>query len=184
MKRIRNISTTLILTMLVLLSTTAVACAAGGSGNSSVDEYTEDVPNAGGNTGGGSGGGPGSGGGADLPSNVDEQFQQAGADGAAAASLAEGTSPSPAHQTPASSGDGGQGDNATDGGGANGQPQTGSGQPAGGAATLSSAPAGSADDSGGPGLVLPIILIAGLVGAIAYVLVRRSGRLGATSSAP
>ena len=81
-------------------------------GNSGVDEYTEGVPGAGGETpssksgddgagAGGETGGSGPGGSSDvLPEDIVSELTSSGADGKAAAALAEQTAPSPAAQAP------------------------------------------------------------------------------------
>ena len=196
--------TSAILAALVALVAAPVALA---QENSAVDEYTENIPGAGGgagNTGsngggsggsGGSGGGNGSagtqaqGGGEELPAAVNEQFQNAGADGAAAAALAQSTTPEgsggDAGVTGGSSSTGGTGSNQ-DGGSGSSQ---GTGSQAGGVQGIDaeSLPAsgdggvddilgvvtGGSSDTGGMGVALPLILGAVLLAGLLALLARR-----------
>jgi hypothetical protein len=143
-------------------------------GNGGADEYTETLPGAGGNTpsnqgGGGSGGGES---GAPTASGPLTPAQVAALeaqdeDGAAAAALAEQSGPDRS------------GGEDTGAAGSDGSDTAGS----------DTAGSGTADDSGirevvgnvasgsddGMGAALPIILAATLIGALAFLIVRRSG---------
>lgn len=148
--------------------------------NAGIDEYSENVPNAGGDhqpSGGDDrGDGVGAGGGDDrdqgqgaaIPAGAADEFQAAGSDGQAAAALAQQTAP-------------------TDDGGRRGRPATGSdagtgdaGGPAtersdgnGGVGGVVDRLVGTSSDDGGMGVVLPIILAATLLGALAFLAARR-----------
>jgi hypothetical protein len=127
--------------------------------NAAQDEYTENIPGGGGDRpsdNGGSGGGGGS-----LPPGTAQDFQALGADGQAAAALAETTGPG--------------GEVGRDrGAGARGV--SAGGQPAsGGSATgdVVGDLVGGSGEEGGMGVALPLILGASLLGAIAFLIVRR-----------
>jgi hypothetical protein len=146
-------------------------------GNSQIDEYTETVPGACGDhqsqTGGAGGAGGHSGNGPAAPAATVEELQSAGPDGAATAGLVDDVAPGP---------DTGSGDPAT-----GGSDQAGGSKPSGstnaqeggaadGDGSVLSGVArslGGADDSAGLGIVLPLVLAASLIGALAYLLRRR-----------
>lgn len=135
--------------------------------NSGVDQYTENVPGAGGDepssqigSGGGAGSnGGGGGGGSRLPPRVAHEFGHAGSDGAAAASLAEATAPDGADAAGVDSARGGNRSRASSGGGVGGIVGTGVGA--------------ASTGSYGMGIALPIILAATLVAALGFLLSRR-----------
>jgi hypothetical protein len=131
--------------------------------NSAQDEYTENVPAGGGDRPSDNAGGGGSGeGGGSLPPRTVQDFQALGADGQAAAALAEATAP-----------DGEKGrDRATGARGDAGEPTSGGGSPIG---EVVGDIAGGPSDEGGMGVVLPLILGAGLLAAIAFIVARRRG---------
>ncbi len=188
--------TSAILAALLALVAAPVALA---QENSAVDEYTENVPGAGGGSGntgpsgGGSGGGSGGagtqaqGGGEELPAAVNEQFQNAGADGAAAAALAQATAPegtgTDAGGTGGGSPTGGSGSNQAGGGGSGQGSQAGGAQgidaeslPAsgdGGVDDILGVVTGGSADTGGMGVALPLILGAALLAGLLAVLARR-----------
>jgi hypothetical protein len=158
------------LTMLALAFTASSAVAQHvPPGNSSVDEYTENVPGAGGDTSsdhheGGAGGGVGSSGGGGLSPQVADQLEASGSDGQAAAALAEGS-------TPESHGDRqhkpNHGDDAGSQGGNPAGPDSG-----GGIGTAVGHLVGGSD-SGGMGIALPLILIGALAAAVLFLIVRK-----------
>jgi len=153
-----------------------------------VGEYTENIPGAGGDQSngggganqGGSGGGANQGGsggagggddsapgtvtGASLPPAVVDEFQQQGANGAAAAELAQSTSPSGSKP--------GGGESSGNGGG---EVAPGGGQ--GGVAGVVESLVGdnASSQSDGIGVALPIILGSALLGAFLFSLARRRG---------
>lgn len=158
----------------------AVPAFAQAQGNSGIDQYTEQPPSAGGNGNGGNGGGGsggsggggsssnagGSGAGSALPASSQQDLEQLGADGAAAAGLANETAPDGAKSSKSNE-NGGDGENSS--GGANGvalEADTES-EPA----ALAGAIGG--EDSDGLGIVLPIVLGISLLAAIAVMLIRR-----------
>ena len=135
--------------------------------NSAIDEYTESVPGATGNKpssslGDGSGE-AGSGGGSLSPSTI-AQLEALGADGAAAAALADAGSP----------GKGGGSGSVRDRGPGS-EPGAAQGGSVSGIESVVSQVLGD-DDSGGMGILLPLILLGSLVavGAVA-ALTRRRG---------
>jgi hypothetical protein len=157
---------------------TAIACLAmllvaaspawAGGGNSSVDQYTEQIPTAGGGNGGASGGG-GSG---SIPAATQDSLESQGSTGQAAATLAESTAPAPVSKTrkPKSTGQKAHGHHhaqvfarerpsVSPGGGSS--PSNAVGQAVGG------------DAAGGMGIALPIIIGASSLAAIALFLTRR-----------
>jgi hypothetical protein len=155
-----------------------------GSPEAGIGEYQENVPGAGGNQpgqGGSGGGGQGGSGGAGdgggsgggtvtdqgLPADVVEQFAQQGADGAAAADLAQSNSPSQGGEG-GQSGGGHQGDEGS-------QIGSGGGQNGVRGVIEKVVGANSSSDSDGMGVALPLILGASAVGALLLVLLRRRG---------
>lgn len=147
----RTIISTLIAAALVAGVPAASALA---QGNSAVDEYTETIPGGGGDNASGSDDG---GGGSPLPEDVAADFGAAGAEGTDAARVAEATGP--------------------DKGNAN---QSGPNDSAGGSNADAGVPGvvtevlGSDSDSG-MGILLPIVLGATLLAAIAFLAARRGG---------
>lgn len=155
--------------------------AASAQDNSAVDEYTENPPSPGGENpnpdgGAGSGGSDGSGGGggeSSLPPATVDQLESMGADGAAAAGLANELGPT-GNRDRNGSGGSSPGSGSVD-------PATG--ESAGGSPIseiLEGLTGGS--DSSGLGPVLPIVLIAALIAGLAFALARR--RRGDTPDAP
>jgi hypothetical protein len=152
--------------------------------NSAVDEYTENVPGAGGDkpsqdVGGGSGGGAAGGGGSSdggsggsdsggaLPADTSSELEQAGAQGAAAADLAQATAPNDKQPR-----------DAGKAGGSSGKDDAAVGSTAGdrGSQGITPAASSSGDDDGGIGIGLPIALVAiAAAGAAVLVLRRRVG---------
>jgi hypothetical protein len=144
-------------------------------GNSGVGQYDETIPTAGGsrptNTvhpvggtshgsgGGGAGGSTGTGGGGSISSSTQHALAAKGPVGAAAAALAKATAPSGPRRARSTAASG-----------------TGSSVPTGSAgspvSTVIKAVTGSAS-SGGPGPLLPVILVCSLLGATALALLRR-----------
>jgi hypothetical protein len=137
-------------------------------GNSGVDQYLENVPGAGGDRpsdGGGKGSGGGGSGGSSLPPGARSALDARGPIGAAVADLAEATAPS-----------------RNGGDGAAGGARSGQGQDDGVALTAESdegSGLGNVLDTifgglgGGMGIVLPLILAAGLAAAVLVFLARR-----------
>jgi hypothetical protein len=164
--------TTASLAILAMLAAPGVATAQG-PGNGGADEYSETIPGAGGNHptspgGGGGGGEPGepTGGGGPLTPAQIAALEAAGEDGAAAAALAQSTG----RDTKQTAGKG-SGATADEDGASSG---ASSGDSAGSGITeLVGDVAAGSDDGMGP--VLPIILAAALIGAIAFLIVRRGG---------
>jgi hypothetical protein len=145
-----------------LLAFAAVPGLAAAQDNSAIDEYTENVPGAGGDrptrdVDGGSGEGSGS----TLPPASSGALATEGADGAAAADLAQATAPA---REPGGSDGAGDGSTTRDRAGADG------GLPSVGDVV---AGVGGGSDSDGLGIVLPIILGSVLVGALLFLLARR-----------
>jgi hypothetical protein len=148
----------------------ALPAAASGQDNSAIDQYTENVPGAGGDSpdGGNGSGQTGTGtGGSDatLPGADADQLQAQGADGEAAAQLAESTAPAGSNQSGGSS-------NAT---GVSTAPDNQHGANSGGLPSVGAVVgnvAGGAEGPGGMGVWLPIILGASLLAAIALGIAR------------
>jgi hypothetical protein len=141
-------------------------------GNSGASQYSEDVPAPGGNhssndVGGGGGGGDSS----NLPPGVVSALQAQGAAGAGAARFAQATGP----------GQAGKGGNGAGGGENSGQSAVG-GNGGGLGDILDQVAGGGGSDSGGMGILLPIILGASLLAAIAVLATRwaRRGPAGGT----
>jgi hypothetical protein len=128
--------------------------------NSAQDEYTENVPAGGGDKPSDDAGSGGSGG--SLSPGTVQDFQALGADGQAAAALAEATAPGGENGWHRGAGSGGV---------------SGDGQSAGGSAIddVVSDIAGGSSDEGGMGIALPLILGASLLAAIAFIVARRRG---------
>jgi hypothetical protein len=144
--------------------------AASAQDGSAIDEYVEGVPTAGGNSH------PGAGGGGDrapLPSGVADELEAAGADGQAAANLAETPAP-PAEQH---RGNAGEGDNAGDQSGANSGTRTSVDRGSGIGGIVDAVVVGSGDS--GMGILFPAILVSALVAAVAFILARRGRHSGA-----
>jgi hypothetical protein len=152
----RRVSCFLVATA-ALLAFAAVPGLAAAQDNSAIDEYTENVPGAGGDrpsrgVDGGSGGESGS----TLPPASSGALASEGADGAAAAALAQATAP------------------AREPGGSTARDREGAG---GGLPSVGDIVAwvGGGSDSDGLGIVLPIILGSVLVAAVLFLLARRRG---------
>lgn len=150
-----------------MLLACTVPAAALGQDNAGVDEYSEQVPGGGGNQpsnpnagGGGSGGSGDPDGGPLTPAQV-AALEAQGADGAAAASLAQQTGPD------STAGRGGAGDGSAGGGGGS------AADDGGGLTEIAGNIAGGSDS--GMGVALPLILGAALIGALAFVVMRRRG---------
>jgi hypothetical protein len=155
----RRVSCFLVATA-ALLALAAVPGPALAQDNSAIDEYTENVPGAGGDrpsrdVDGGTGGGSGS----TLPPSSSEALASQGAAGAAAADLAQATAPA---REAGGSGGGADGSTARE--------RSGGGVPSVGDVL---AEVGRGSDSDGLGIVLPIILGSVLVGALLFLLARR-----------
>jgi hypothetical protein len=156
-------------------------------GNSAATQYTETFPSAGGNieANHGIGGGGGSPAKHHLSPGTTHALANQGEDGRAVAALA-GESPTATTGGSGSAGGGGHGSKEASGGGSGG---SGSGPSAGGGSGGSSSsaaagPAGSSgvghvlssatlSRSGETGIFLPLVLLAALVGSIAYAWRRR-----------
>jgi hypothetical protein len=175
--------------LLVALAATAVPSAAmargttvAPPGNSAVNQYLENVPTAGGSrpantihVGGGVGGGSGgSGGGSSsaVSSNTQRALARQGGDGVAAAALARATAPAVAASTGhgAASTAGAGSTSASSGSRSTAGSPSGSGSSAVG--TLVNALTGGSSQ-GGLGPVLPVILVAAAIAAVALGAVRR-----------
>jgi hypothetical protein len=174
---VRKVAITILLGAALAASVAPAAQGSCGStvtpGNSEVDQYTETVPGAcghedtspaspGGNRGGGSDSSA-----PPAPAATVEQLQSAGPDGAGAAVLVEGD---------AANGSGHDG--GDDNGGQQGSTTTIKGTPApesedGSVLSGLARTVTGSDDSGGLGIVLPLVLAASLVGALAYFVRRR-----------
>jgi hypothetical protein len=125
-----------------------------GQSNAGIDEYTEEVPGAGGGNpthGGGGGGEDPSTGGPLSPAEV-SSLEELGADGAAAAELAQASGPRDDGGTP----------------GVAASPDDSSG-----VADVVGDLAGDSDE--GIGIMLPVVLALTLLAAVGFVLVRRHG---------
>jgi hypothetical protein len=140
---------------------TAPAAVAHAGGNSSVDQYTESVPTAGGGShNSGSGGSNGS---SAIPQSTAQSLDSQGSTGQAAANLAEATAPKrvPSHHKKHAG---------------NSQRDRGSSvAPVAHPGDGPSAGQSLGGDSGGIGLALPIFIGASLLAAAAVVAVRRRG---------
>jgi hypothetical protein len=171
---VRRVSLTL--SLVVLLALTA-SPAARGSDNSAVDQYTENVPGAGGDhpsggggSGGGGSGGGGSGGQSTLSPAAKRDLQAQGPIGSKTARLAEATAPRGV-------GAGGKGNGAGKAAGGQGQ---GSAHGTGGSGlgnTVDHAVGGG--DPGGLGVAFPIILGSSLLAALAFLVLRWRRRTAA-----
>ena len=149
-----------------------------GGGNSSVDQYTEQIPTAGGGGGGDSSGGSGdsSGDPSAIPQATAQTLESQGEAGQAAADLAKSTAPKPVAKSPGPK---------VHGKGADVVPADERAAWAdvsnGGSAGNAVGNAVGGDAAGGLGVALPIILAASLLGAIALLISRR--RAGGTPRA-
>ncbi len=140
----------------LVLAPVAVPTAALGQGNAGVDEYVEELPGAGGGKPD-KGGGDDGGGGPLTPAQV-TSLEELGSDGAAAAALAQGSGPRMTGRvTPATV--------------TRRPPSVTSAR----ASPTSWAPS-TGDSESGSGVALPIVLVAALVAAVAFLLFRRSRR--------
>ena len=185
-KSVKKLVTTLAIGSLLVLPATALAGNGGHHsvppGNSGLDQYTENIPGAGGNhpTGGGGShhpGGGGGGSGSSVSPGVTHTLDSQGPAGQGAASLAAATAPDVGGNAPA--GHGGK-----SGGSANAK--GGSGTTASGAASGGNAASGGSGSGvdaiaaeltgsgvdNGMGIFLPIILGAALIGALGLVALR------------
>jgi hypothetical protein len=170
----RKISIALTLTALLVLPVVAQAGPHHNPGNSAGDEYTENIPGAGGDHQGGSGSGGGSGSSSSLPPGTVQALQQQGGAGAGAANFANSTGPKAAKKAAraqASGKNGANGSNSTSGS------ESGSGSGGGSLGDVVKQVASGSDssDSDGMGAALPIILAASVLGALAFLLARRRG---------
>ena len=162
----------LIIAMVALCGLLALPAAAHAQDNSAEDEYTEHVPGGGGdkpsdNPGGGHGNGDA------LPPGSEQDLQELGADGEAAANLAQATAPK------------GRGAGEQDASDKESSDAQGGGSAAGG----SEGDGGLSVDDGNPvvdvlnvasgddgmGIVLPLILGLSLLAGIGFLLSRRRG---------
>lgn len=148
-----------ILVALIALALTAIPASAVAQDNAAVDEYTESVPGGGGDT-------PSNrdpqGGGSPLPPSVVESLEQAGPDGAAAATLAQ------------SSGGPGQSDDQAGSLASSSSHGDRSGSSEGGFGSAVTELLDPGSDSG-LGVWLPIILGVAFLAAIAFTVIRRRG---------
>jgi hypothetical protein len=186
LKSVKKLVTTLAIGSLLVLPATALAGNGGHHsvppGNSGLDQYTENIPGAGGNhpTGGGGShhpGGGGGGSGSSVSPGVTHTLDSQGPAGQGAANLAAATAPDVGGNAPA--GHGGK-----SGGSANAK--GGSGTTASGAASGGNAASGGSGSGvdaiaaeltgsgvdNGMGIFLPIILGAALIGALGLVALR------------
>jgi hypothetical protein len=192
---VTKLVTTLAIGSLLAFPATALAGHGGHNnvppGNSGLDQYTENIPGAGGNhpTGGGGShhhGGGGGGNGSSVSPGVTSTLDSQGSAGQGAASLATATAPDvggPArHGDTAQAGKSGGSANAT----GNANAKGGNGATTGGAAHAGNAASGGSGSGvdaiaaeltgagvdNGMGIFLPIILGLALVGALALVALR------------
>ena len=189
-RSVKKLVTTLAIGSLLVLPATALAGNGGHHsvppGNSGLDQYTENIPGAGGNhpTGGGGShhpGGGGGGSGSSVSPGVTQTLDSQGPAGQGAASLAAATAPDVGGNAPAGHGgkSGGSanakgGSGTTASGAANGgnAASGGSGSGSGsGVDAIAAELTGSGVDNG-MGIFLPIILGAALIGALGLVALR------------
>ena len=142
--------------LLAIFALFAVPGAAFAQGPGGADEYTETLPGAGGNQQSGSG---------PLTPDEVEALEAQGPDGAAAAEAAQATGPD------ATAGVGGEDTAAGDGDGSSAAASDGESGGA-GITELVGDVAGGSDDGMGP--VLPIVLAVALIGAVGFLIARRS----------
>ena len=157
----RKLTATLLTAFAIALAPASAAWA--GSGNASVDQYTEHVPTAGG--GGGSGGG-GSGQ-SSIPQSTQQSLDTQGAAGQAAANLAESSAPSAPVKRDSKAGNSGHGQRSRVDAVGTSSPGSSGGDAIGQAV--------KGDSDGGLGVLLPIILVVSVLGAVAIVAARRRG---------
>lgn len=164
-----------VLTSLAVLALLALpgATVAHAQGNAAVDEYSESTPGGGGNKPSNSGSGSGSSSGdassGPLTSAQIAALEAQGRDGAAAAALAQSTGPDGKGQNREGAGSAG----LTGGGGAANEPTQAQDSGGPGITEAIGDLAGGSDSGMGP--VLPIVLIAAVMGSLAFVVVRRRG---------
>jgi hypothetical protein len=185
-KSVKKLVTTLAIGSLLVLPATALAGNGGHHsvppGNSGLDQYTENIPGAGGNhpTGGGGShhpGGGGGGSGSSVTPGVTHTLDSQGPAGQGAASLAAATAPDVGGNAPAGHpGKSGGSANAKGGSGttASGAASGGNAAPGGsgsGVDAIAAELTGSGVDNG-MGIFLPIILGAALIGALGLVALR------------
>jgi hypothetical protein len=185
-KSVKKLVTTLAIGSLLVLPATALAGNGGHHsvppGNSGLDQYTENIPGAGGNhpTGGGGShhpGGGGGGSGSSVTPGVAHTLDSQGPAGQGAASLAAATAPDVGGNAPAGhGGKSGGSANAKGGSGttASGAASGGNAAPGGsgsGVDAIAAELTGSGVDNG-MGIFLPIILGAALIGALGLVALR------------
>jgi hypothetical protein len=134
-------------------------------GNSGVDQYFESVPGAGGNRPSATQGGPA---GRPLSPAAKRRLERLGADGRAAAAAAQATAP------PAASGakNGRKGSRSNDNGSGGHQQVLGT-RSEGRTAPVAAVKALTGSGNGGMGIFLPLVLMASLVLAGAYLIARR-----------
>jgi hypothetical protein len=157
----RKLTATLFAAFAIALVPASAAWA--GSGNSSVDQYTEHVPTAGGGGGGGGGSGHSS-----IPPSTQQSLDSQGAAGQAAANLAESSAPVKRDSKAGNSGHGKH--SRVDAVGTSSPGGSG-----GGSAGDAIGQAVKGDSGGGLGVLLPIILAVSVLGAVAIVAARRRG---------
>jgi hypothetical protein len=185
-KSVKKLVTTLAIGSLLVLPATALAGNGGHHsvppGNSGLDQYTENIPGAGGNhpTGGGGShhpGGGGGGSGSSVSPGVTHTLDSQGPAGQGAASLAAATAPDVGGNAPAGHGgkSGGsanaKGGSGTTAGGAASRGNAASGGSGSGVDAIAAELTGSGVDNG-MGIFLPIILGAALIGALGLVALR------------
>ena len=186
LKPVKKLVTTLAIGSLLVLPATALAGNGGHHsvppGNSGLDQYTENIPGAGGNhpTGGGGShhpGGGGGGSGSSVSPGVTHTLDSQGPAGQGAASLAAATAPDVGGNAPAGHGgkSGGsanaKGGSGTTAGGAASRGNAASGGSGSGVDAIAAELTGSGVDNG-MGIFLPIILGAALIGALGLVALR------------
>jgi hypothetical protein len=186
LKSVKKLVTTLAIGSLLVLPATALAGNGGHHsvppGNSGLDQYTENIPGAGGNhpTGGGGShhpGGGGGGSGSSVSPGVTHTLDSQGPAGQGAANLAATTAPDVGGNAPAGHGgkSGGsanaKGGSGTTAGGAASRGNAASGGSGSGVDAIAAELTGSGVDNG-MGILLPIILGAALIGALGLVALR------------
>ena len=159
----------------LLLIAAVLPAAALAQGNSAIDQYTEQVPGAGGDkpsAGGredsGDSGGGAEGSGQPLPDDISQALQARGSDGGAAAALAQATAPQEAEGLgPGSEGSNGQGET----GATATRPESSSGGRPSAGDVVGGVTGGDAD-RGGMGVWLSVILATTFLAAIVLGIAR------------
>ena len=187
-RSVKKLVTTLAIGSLLVFPATALAGNGGHHsvppGNSGLDQYTENIPGAGGNhpTGGGGShhpGGGGGGSGSSVTPGVTHTLDSQGPAGQGAASLAAATAPDVGGNAPAPAGHGGKSGGSANAKGGSGTTASGtasggnaaSGGSGSGVDAIAAELTGSGVDNG-MGIFLPIILGAALIGALGLVALR------------